>query len=168
MNGPLLEFIVSMGSDAACLSDAARAWLLIRKHFDEFQSTDLSRLSCCPATDIALLQTHAIKRFGDGMKDVLCLALLLDCRPKMRAFVKAEGLIGAGSTLGNTDTIEAAKRATMHIAEGITWEGKTSHQVGLALCKALLVFLEVCSSQWQLSWCKCLGFFVLAEPVSPK
>lgn len=144
MNAPVLEFIVSMGSDSACLSDAARAWHLIRTHYSELAACDLTRISSTPAADIALLQAHAIKRFGDGMKDPLCLALLLDCRPKMRAFVAEQGLVGAGTTLGNTDTIKAAKRAIMQLAEGIPVEGKTSQKVGEALFKGLLVFLEVC------------------------
>ena len=143
MNAPVLEFIVAMGADSASLSDAAVAWLKIQQHFESLVSTDLSRLSSTPGVDIALLQAHAVKRFGDGMKDVLCLALLLDCRPKTRAFVKQQGIVGTGSTLGATDTVEAAKRAIMQISEGIRVQGKTSHEVGLALCNGLLMFLEV-------------------------
>jgi hypothetical protein len=132
-----------MGPDSASLSDAAMAWFKITQHFEQLSAVDLGRLSTSPSTDIALLQTHAIKRFGDGMKDGLCLALLLDSRPKARAFVTEQGLLGSGSSLGTTDTVEAAKRAIMQVAEGIRSEGKTAVQVGQALCTGLLIFLQV-------------------------
>ena len=81
------------------------------------------------------------------MKDALCLAVLLDCRPKARA-VKQQELVRSGIALGATDTVDAAKRAIMHIAERIQHEGKTSRQVGQALCNGLLVFLQVCAQSW--------------------
>jgi hypothetical protein len=33
LNKPLLRFIVQMGCDSACLSDAARSWLEIEDQF---------------------------------------------------------------------------------------------------------------------------------------
>jgi hypothetical protein len=56
----------------------------------------------------------------------------------MVAFVHKQGLLGDADnlTLGNTEAISAAKRAIMHIAEGVPIEGKTPWEVGLALCKA--------------------------------
>jgi hypothetical protein len=132
-----------MGADSASLSDAAMAWITIKQLFEQLSAVDLGRLSTSPCTDIALLQAHEIKRLGDGMKDVLCLALLLDSRLKARAFVTEQGLLGSGSSLGATDTVEAATRAIMQVSEGIRSQGKAAEQVGQALCTGLLIFLQV-------------------------
>jgi hypothetical protein len=145
LNQPLLSFIVKMGSDSACLSDAARSWLEIEEQFVGLSPEDISRLSMTPSGDVALLLTLCTKRVADGLKDPLYLALLLDPRPSMVAFVHKQGLLGDADnfTLGNTEAISAAKRAIMHIAEGVPIEGKTPREVGLALCKALHMYLGV-------------------------
>jgi hypothetical protein len=63
----------------------------------------------------------------------------------MVAFVRKQGLLGDADnlTLGNIKAISAAKRAIMHIAEGVLIEGRTPREVGLALCKALHMYLGV-------------------------
>jgi hypothetical protein len=83
LNQPLLSFIVKMGSESACLSDAARSWLEIEDHFLGLLPEDISRLSLTPSGDVALLLTLCKKRVADGLKDPLYLALLLDPRPSM-------------------------------------------------------------------------------------
>jgi hypothetical protein len=83
LNQPLLSFIVKMGSESACLSDAARSWLEIEEHFLGLLPEDISRLSLTPSGDVALLLTLCKKRVADGLKDPLYLALLLDPRPSM-------------------------------------------------------------------------------------
>jgi hypothetical protein len=63
----------------------------------------------------------------------------------MVAFVRKQGLLGDANnvTLGNTKAISAAKRALMHIAEGVDIKGKAPREVFLALCQALHVYLGV-------------------------
>jgi hypothetical protein len=46
-----------MGSDSACLSDAARSWLEMEKHIVSLSSEDTSRSSVTPSADVALLLT---------------------------------------------------------------------------------------------------------------
>jgi hypothetical protein len=94
---------------------------------------------------LSVNQYICTKRVADGLKDPLYLAFLLDPRPNMVAFVHKQGLLGDADnlTLGNTEAMSAAKRAIMHIAEGVPIEGKTPREVGLALCKALHTYLGV-------------------------
>jgi hypothetical protein len=63
----------------------------------------------------------------------------------MVAFVRKQGLLGDADnlTLANTKAISAAKRAIMQIAQGVQIEGKAPMEVGLALCKALHMYLGV-------------------------
>jgi hypothetical protein len=88
----------------------------------------------------------------DGVKDVHFLALFLDPRPSMRILVREKGLLGHTTdfTLGNIDALKAAQRAWKDVARGVTVEGKATEQVSHALCKALLIFLEVCETLTQL------------------
>jgi hypothetical protein len=90
--------------------------------------------------------TLCTKRATDGLQEPLYLALLLDPRPSMVAFVLKQDLLGDADnlTLGNSKAISAAKRAIMQIAEGVQIEGKAPREVGLALCKALHVYLGLC------------------------
>lgn len=146
MNKPVLDFMVKIGSDSACLSDTARGWVLIQEHFNELDAAALRRISNQPGGDLVTLQAIAVKRAYDGMKDILCLALLLDPRPNMVAFVRKKELLGSvdDKTLGNSETITAAKRAMVAMAEGIPFPGKSAAEVGKALCKALTIYLGVC------------------------
>jgi hypothetical protein len=73
-----LSFIVKMGSDSACLSDAARSWLEFEDHCVGLSPEDISRLSVTPSGVVALLLTPCTKRVTDGLQDPLYLALLLD------------------------------------------------------------------------------------------
>jgi hypothetical protein len=65
---------------SACVSDAARSWLVIEEHFVGLSPEDISRLSVTPSGDVALLLTLCTKRVADGLKDPLFLALLCTSR----------------------------------------------------------------------------------------
>ena len=79
------------------------------------------------------------------MQDAHYLALLLDSRPSMRAFVAKLGLLGHSSdhTLGNTEAMHAAQRSLQAMACALPVEGKTEAEVANALCKALQIYLQV-------------------------
>jgi hypothetical protein len=141
INTPVLDAIAKISSDSACLSDAARSWYEIKEHFAKLNSSEIRCISDMPRQDLATLQALAAQRVDDGLKDVLCLALLLDPRPSMRAFVTR--LLGSAGdlSLGATDYVAAAVRAIKAIADGITVANKSSAEVGLALAKALQIFL---------------------------
>ena len=146
INKPLLDFIVQMGSDSATISDAARAWLQIQQHFDSLtRGTHFRRISDTAAADIEQLQALCRKRVKDGMTDAHYLALLLNPRPSMRAFVSKHCLLGSASdqTLGNTDAMQAAQRCLKDMATALPVEGKSNAEVGNALCKALQIYLQV-------------------------
>jgi hypothetical protein len=156
INTPVLDAIVKMSSDSACLSDAARSWYEIKEHFAQLNGSDIRRISHMPRQDLATLQALAAHRVDDGLKDVLCLALLLDPRPSMRAFVKRTDLLGSAAdlSLGATDCVAAAVRAIKAIADGITVANKSSAEVGLALSKALQIFLGVRTREDRAAHCK--------------
>jgi hypothetical protein len=143
LNTPVLDPIVKMSSDSACLSDAGHNWCEFKEHFAQLNTRKIRRISDMPRQDLATLQALAAKRVGDGLQDVLYLALLLDPHPSMRAFVKRTGLLGTAAdlSLGATDCIAAAVRAIKAIADGITVANKSSAEVGMALTKALQIFL---------------------------
>lgn len=145
LNKPLTDFMTQMGSESATVSDAARAWLQIQIHFDNLTAADLSRISCTPAADLQQLQLLCKKRVQDGMQDAHFLALLLDPRPSMRAFVAKECILGksADHTLGNTDAMHAAQRCLKAMASALPVENRTTAEVGNALCKALQIYLQV-------------------------
>lgn len=145
INRPLLNFMVQMGSESATVSDGARAWLTVQKHCEALTRADLSRISSSPALDLAQLQGLITKRVSDGLKDAHYLALFMDPRPSMRKFVQESGLLGSAAdhTIGNTEPLQAAQRALRDMACVITIEGKTTPEVAAALCKALLIFLNV-------------------------
>jgi hypothetical protein len=109
-----------------------------------------------PRQDLATLQALAAQRVDDGLKDVLCLALLLDPSPSMRAFVTRTGLLGSAGdlSLGATDCVATAVRAIKAIADGITVANKSSAEVGLALAKALQIFLGVRTREDRAGHCK--------------
>jgi hypothetical protein len=83
LNTPVLDAIVKMSSDAACISVAGRSWCEIKEHFEQLNSSNIRRISNMPSQDLATLQALAAKRVGNGLQDVLYLALL-DPRPSMR------------------------------------------------------------------------------------
>lgn len=137
---------MKMGSDSACISDAARSWLLIRENLEQLTSRSIACISSALMLDLATLQALAVKRFGDGLKDPLYLALLLDPRPRIRSFVKDKGLLGSSTdhSLGNTEALHGAQCAIMQMAEGVPIAGKTTGEVVQAACKALFMFVGVC------------------------
>jgi hypothetical protein len=63
-------------------------------------------------------------------------------------------------TLGNTDALKAAQRALTDVARGVIVKGKTADQVSHALCKALLIFLEVCETLLQLTCTMSFSMFL--------
>jgi hypothetical protein len=145
LNKLLLEAIVTMGSDSAVLSDAARSWLEIRAHYDNLSVVDLRRISNSPTSDLAQLRALASKRIDSGLTDGHYLALLLDPRPSMRKFVVRQGLLGSADhqTLGNSDELCKAQNALKHMSAAIHIEGRTEVEVYSGLCKTLLIYLEV-------------------------
>jgi hypothetical protein len=147
INKPILELIVSMGSNSATPSDAARSWLLIQRHFEQLQASALSRISTTPKQDLATLRALVGKRVQDGLTDAHYLALFLDPRPSMRQFVRASGLLGNAQDLsvGNTNALKAAQVALKKLVPVVPVEGQSVQKVEHALCKSLLIYLEVCS-----------------------
>jgi hypothetical protein len=143
LNTPVLDPIVKMSSDSACLSYTGSNWCEIKEHSAQLNTRKIRRISDMPRQDLATLQALAAKRVGDGLQDVLYLALLLDPHPSMRAFVKRTGLLGTAAdlSLGAIDCIAAAVRSIKDIADGITVANKSSAEVGMALTKALQIFL---------------------------
>lgn len=145
VNRPLLDYMVQMGSESATVSDGCRAWLMIQEHIDALTAADLSRISSTPVADLLHLQSLISKRVTDGLTDAHYLALFLDTRPSMRKFVGRSGLLGSADdhTVGNTEALQAAQFVLRDMASVITVEGKTAADVAAALCKALLIFLNV-------------------------
>jgi hypothetical protein len=127
-----------------------------QEHFAKLNSSEIRCISDMPRQDLATLQALAAQRVDDGLKDVLCLALLLDPSPSMRAFVTRTGLLGSAGdlSLGATDCVATAVRAIKAIADGITVANKSSAEVGLALAKALQIFLGVRTREDRAGHCK--------------
>jgi hypothetical protein len=174
LNTPVFDAIIRMSSDSACLSDAARISNFFQiilqfsiysspsKHFAQLNRDEIRRISDMPSQDLATLQALAPKRVGDGLQDVLCLALLLDPRPSMQAFVKRTGLLGTAAdlSLGATDCVAAAVQAIKATADGITIAHKSSAEVGMALSKALQLLLGFCTIEDRAAHCtvnKCIA-----------
>jgi hypothetical protein len=65
----------------------------------------------------------------------------------MRQFVRASWLLGNAQDLsvGNTDALKAAQVALKKLAPVVPVEGQSVQKVEHALCKSLLIYLEVCS-----------------------
>jgi hypothetical protein len=82
INRPLLEFIVTMGADTALVSDAARAWLEIKDHYEGLNNKSVDRISKSGhlASDVADIKHHAMKRIDSGITGAHYLALFLDPR----------------------------------------------------------------------------------------
>jgi hypothetical protein len=156
LNTPVLDSIVKMSSDAACISDAGHSWCKIKEHFEQLNSSNIQHISNMPSQDLATLQAIAAKRAGDGLQDVLYLALLLDPRPSLQAFVKRTGLLGTAAdlSLGATDCDAAAVRAIKAIDHGTTVANKSSAEVGMALTKELQIFLGVRTLGDRVAHCK--------------
>jgi hypothetical protein len=59
----VLEFIVTMGGDCALVSDAARARLEIRDHYDSLNNKSVDRISKSShlAADVDDIKHHAMK-----------------------------------------------------------------------------------------------------------
>jgi hypothetical protein len=74
----------------------------------------------------------------------------------MRAFVKRTGLLGTAAdlSLGATDCVAAAVQAMKAIPHGITVANKSSAEVGMALTKALQIFLGVRTLGDRVAHCK--------------
>jgi hypothetical protein len=154
INKPVLQYIVALGSDSALVSDAARAWLEIKQHYDQLPRNSLQRMSKdSPASDLAQLKALVNKRVDKSLTDGHYLALFLDPRPSMRKFVKDSKLAGDESdmTLGNTDALHRAKDALKAMAPALTTcrkeqgeaDRQTDAMIVQALYQALLTYLEV-------------------------
>jgi hypothetical protein len=96
----------------------------------------------CNALDRVKALAH--KRMENGLKSHHYLALLLDPRPQMRAFVEEHQLKGSGedSNLGNTEAIRKAISSLQEMSIAIKWTG--AGDVSKVLKAQLLVYLEVC------------------------
>jgi hypothetical protein len=145
LNKPVLEHIVKMGGDSATVSDAARAWLEIKAHYEGLSRNDMARISTTPAVSLTQVQASVAKRADDGLTDAHYLALFLDPRPSMRAFVQHSGLLGsaADKTLGNTEALTKARAALKCMSAAAHVTGKSKDEVGKALSTALSIYLEV-------------------------
>jgi hypothetical protein len=83
-----------MGSNSACVSDAARTWLEFKEYVMNLDLKDVARITKHPRQDLETLKSMCSKRVADGVKDVHFLALFLDPRPSMQFFVRDKGLLG--------------------------------------------------------------------------
>jgi hypothetical protein len=154
VNTPVLDGILKISSDSACLSDTALSWFEIKELFAKLNSSEIRCISNMPSQDVETLQARAAKRVDDGLQDVLCLALFLD--PSMRALVTRTGLLGSAAdmSLGATDCVAAAVQPIKAIAAGITVAKRSSAEVGMALSKALQIFLGVRTREDRAAHCK--------------
>ena len=160
MNQPIHDAVEKMSSDSACLSDAARSWLQIQSHFEEMRGQLKTMSRVCQDSAHALRQQMVDQvqpRFEHGMRGAQYLALFVDPRPSMRAFVKSNPeLIGEPPNLGNTDALKAAKEeiktmcAALSVAE---FPGVGAAKLAKAGWVALTVFLGVCPF---LRWLSCI------------
>jgi hypothetical protein len=138
-----------MGADTALVSDAARAWLEIKDHYEGLNNKSVDRISTSGylASDVADIKHYAMKRINTGLTGAHFLALFLDPRPSMRAFVKQRKLAGdAGAkTLGNTEALHKAKEALQTMAPALEAgrKNKRDKEVVEAVYNALLIYLEV-------------------------
>jgi hypothetical protein len=138
-----------MGGDCALVSDAARAWLEIKDHYDSLNNKSVDRISSSGflAADVGDIKHHAMKRIDSGITGAHYLALLLDPRPSMRAFVKQRKLAGdaEAKSLGNTAALHAAKEALRTMAPALEAGRKkqSDAEVVEAVYNALLIYLEV-------------------------
>jgi hypothetical protein len=168
INKPVLEHIVTLGSDTALASDAARAWIEIRQHYVSLNADSLQRMSKqSSATDVAKLRNLALERVAKSLKGGgQLLALFLDPRPSMRKFVRDSSLLGipADLTLGNTEELKLAKEALRTMAPGLTvgrTAGVTDTQIVEAVYGALLTFHEVPFLSFHKSWLICTQHFCI-------
>jgi hypothetical protein len=146
MNHAALVSIAALGSDYATLSDAARAWQTM--YTDPKQSTEMfpnlfpTTPTGCNALDLFKALAH--KRMEKGLKSHHYMALLLDPRPRMRAFVEEHQLKGSGegSNLGNSEAIRQAISSLQEMSIAIKLTG--AGDVSKVLKAQLLVYLELC------------------------
>jgi hypothetical protein len=148
INKPVLDFIVLLGSDTALVSDAGRALLEIKKHFDNLPNDSLRRISKeNPAADLAQLKALMQKRVEKSLTDAHYLALFLDPRPSIRKFVNDSRLAGDAEslTLGNTPALHRAKAALQAMAPALSAcrKDETDSQVVQDTYQALMTYLQV-------------------------
>ena len=110
----VLSYIVTCGSNSATLSDAARAWIDIRLHLSQRTAASLPNLFL--DTEVGRSERDALtavldERIKKGLIPHHHLALLLDPRPSMRAFVARHSLLGDGIDRGNTPALTKAVEA---------------------------------------------------------
>jgi hypothetical protein len=134
LNKPVLVHIVKMGGDSATVSDAARAWLEIKAHYEGLSRNAMARISTTPAESLPQVQASVAKRAGDGLTEPHYLALFLDPRPSMHAVVQHSGLLGsaADKTLGTTEAFNIARAALKSMSAAVHVTGKSKDEVGKA------------------------------------
>jgi hypothetical protein len=127
LNEPVAAAIATLSGDSACLSDAVFLTVNTGKHINDASLADYSRLfdSEHQVADLQRLWNERAKRLS-GFSH---LALLLDPRPRYRAFVTSDPLI-VGSVesknVGNTDFLGSADTALRDMADLILPD---NHQV---------------------------------------
>jgi hypothetical protein len=118
INRPVVEFMTKIGSDSATISDATHAWMEIKQHFNALTAHHFSRISVRPREDMKTVCEYLEDRICKGIEDVHWLALFLDPRPSMRAYVQAKKLTGSSEekTMGNTPELQRAQKSLKHLA----------------------------------------------------
>lgn len=112
LNKPILEHIVKMGSNSLTISDAVRASLQCMAHYEGLSV----RRSAIPVHRLQPIWRN-YRRWrtsaSRAVSRVHYLALVLDPRPSMRAFVQQFGLVGssAGKTVGNSEMLSKDQSA---------------------------------------------------------
>jgi hypothetical protein len=118
INRPVVEFMTKIGSDSATISDGTHAWTEIKQHFNSMTVHHISRILIRPSEDMKSICEYLEDRICKGLEDVHWLALFLDPRPSMRAYVQAKKLTGYSEkkSTGNTPELQCAQKSLKHLA----------------------------------------------------
>lgn len=160
LNDILIKSIATGGANTAMLSDAAIAWLEAELQLNSWQSKDFPSLFGDHLGDANFQKVKSIfaKRRETALKPQHYLALLLDPRPRVRAFVAQHGLIGSADNkdLGNTPAIQEAFKHLDFIAKNVVIKQDNKVLPPAAATKVLqtqlLVFLNVRFNRMCLLW----------------